>query len=420
MAVFMELHRVKGEHKMEKLKLSKEEARNFLIRYHGLDGSNTFLGEEGILEYIKRVGCIQYDPLNVVGRNADLVLQSRIKGYTLAVLEKLLYTDRTLVDGWDKMMAIYLQEDWPFFHRLRKQRTMEVRATLRHRNSLEAVDMTSEIRDIISKRGPLQGTQISLGEIGKGRWGHRSLSSAAMDYMFNTGELGVYTKKSNQKVYDLIENLLPHELLEAADPFAKDHDFYKWYFKRRIGSIGLLWERNGGGWLGQFLSEKPLRNSIISELVEEKSLQTIFIEGIEEAFYIRQEDVNILDSVDEKKEKVVRFLAPLDNLLWDRGMTKKIFDFEYSWEVYVPIEKRKYGYYVLPVLYDNQIVARFEPEKHRGNNPLKIKNWWWEEGVVVNSEMKYAIQQALSNFCEYLHADGLDKEVESLQIVNRV
>lgn len=395
---------------MEKIKISKSEARSFLVHYHGLDNSNVFSGEKGILEFVKRVGCIQYDPLNVVGRNADLVLQSRIKGYNPNMLEKLLYMDRTLIDGWDKMMAIYLREYWPFFHHLRISNEKSLRATLKNRNSLEAIDMVGEMREIISNKGPLQATQIKIGECGEGRWGHRKLSSAALDYMFNTGELGVYAKKNNHKVYDLIENLLPHELLDSPDPFANDHDFYKWYFKRRVGSVGLLWGRNGGGWLGHFLSEKPLRNSILAELVEEKSLQAVAIEGIEEIFYIRQEDTAIFDTSDKERKNSARFLAPLDNLLWDRGMTEKVFDFEYSWEVYVPVEKRRYGYYVLPVLYGNQIVARFEPEKQRGNEPLKIINWWWEEGTVVTKEMKHAVHQALLDFCQYLQADGIHKD----------
>ncbi|MDF2519415.1 MAG: hypothetical protein K0R84_43 [Clostridia bacterium] len=394
---------------MEKNEISKAEARRFLIDYQGLNSSKAFSGEKGVLDYIKRVGCIQYDPLNVVGRNADLVLQSRVKEYRSDMLEKLLYTDRYLIDGWDKMMAIYLKEDWPFFHRLRERKEKEVKATLRNRKSIEAVDMTGEIREIISERGPLQASQINVGEVESGRWGHKRLSSAALDYMFNIGELGVYTKKNNQKVYDLIERLLPSELLEAVEPFDSDHDFYKWYFKRRVGSIGLLWGRNGGGWLGHFLSDKPLRDSILPELVEENSLQRVWVEGIKDAFYIRQEDVSILNSADDDNEKTARILAPLDNLLWDRDMIKKIFDFEYSWEVYVPAEKRKYGYYVLPVLYNNQLVARFEPENHRGNDPLEIKNWWWEDDVDVSKEMQNAIEAALLDFCRFLQADSISK-----------
>lgn len=396
---------------MEQMKISIEEARRFLVRYHGLDDANIFSGEQGILNYIKRVGCIQYDPLNMVGRNADLVLQSRIKGYKSDMLEKLLYSDRSLIDGWDKMMAIYLVEDWPFFHRLRARKEIEVKATLKYRKSLDALKLTEEIHKLIEERGPLQATHIKLGEHEKqGRWGHGRLSSAALDYMFNIGELGVYAKKNNHKIYDLIERLLPSELLECDDSFASDHDFYKWYFKRRVGSVGMLWARNGGGWLGQFLSDKSLRDSIISELVEEKSLKTISVEGIDKVFYIRSEDVEILNSSAEEGQRSARFLAPLDNLLWDRDMTKKIFDFDYSWEVYVPAEKRKYGYYVLPVLYGNQIVARFEPEKQRGNDPLEIKNWWWEEGISVTKEMEKAVQKTLKDFCEYLGAEGVSKD----------
>ncbi|MDF2821374.1 MAG: hypothetical protein K0R15_1815 [Clostridiales bacterium] len=96
-------------------RISKEEAKNFLISYHNLDGSQGLQGEDGVMQYIKRVGCIQYDPLNVVGRNPDLVLQSRISNYSPTVLDKLLYERRSLIDGWDKMMSIYLQNDWPFF-----------------------------------------------------------------------------------------------------------------------------------------------------------------------------------------------------------------------------------------------------------------------------------------------------------------
>lgn len=389
---------------MRNIEITKVEARNFLIHYHGLDHANTFSGEKGILEYIKRVGCIQYDPLNVVGRNADLVLQSRIQGYSPDMLEKILYTDRSLIDGWDKMMSIYGQEDWPHFHRLRKVKGIEVTRTLSHRDSLEAVNLTGNVREFLIQKGPLQPSKINLGGGGKGSWGHRNLSSAAMDYMFNIGELGIYKKKNTQKVYDLIEKLLPQELLDYPDPFPSDRDFYKWYVKRRVGSMGLIWGRNGGGWLGHFLSDKALRTSILSELVEEGSLLTLSIEGIKETFYIRVEDYVILNAVPAAKEKVMRFLAPLDNLLWDREMVEKLFGFKYTWEVYVPVEKRKYGYYVLPVLYGDQLVARFEPELQRRNEPLLIKNWWWEEGIVVSEEMKVSTNKSLERFCNYLEA----------------
>lgn len=385
--------------------ISKEEARNYLVSYHNLDGSDCFYGEEGVLEYFKRVGSIQYDPLNVVGRNPDLVLQSRVKDYSPLILQELLYEKRYLLDGWDKMMSIYSREDWPFFSRVRKVKEVQIKEVLKRRNSAEAFQLIDEIRNVLKEQGPLQANRIPTKTTNPGSWGHRKLSSAALDFMFHTGELGIYNKINTQKVYDLIENLLPHKLIWDADPFQSDHEFCKWYVKRRIGSVGLLWNKNGGGWLGDFIQKKDLRSEILKELIEEGEILEIQVEGIKAEFYIRKEDKGFLNNKCENKE--ARFLAPLDNMLWDREMTKAIFDFDYSWEVYVPVHKRKYGYYVLPVLYKNQLVARFEPEIQRNNDPLIIKNWWWEEGIEITGDMKSAIESALEKFCKYLHSESV-------------
>ena len=83
-------------------------------------------------------------------------------------------------------------------------------------------------------------------------------------------------------------------------------------------------------------------------------------------------------------------------------MTEELFGFKYSWEVYTPVVKRKFGYYVLPVLYGNRFVARFEPEKASGKGPLQIKNWWWEPDVTVTEEMTEAVREAFCRFSSYL------------------
>jgi uncharacterized protein YcaQ len=387
-------------------RISKEEAKNFLISYHNLDGSQGLQGEDGVMKYIKRVGCIQYDPLNVVGRNPDLVLQSRISNYSPTVLDKLLYERRSLIDGWDKMMSIYLQNDWPFFSRVRNQKEIEVKNILGNRDSLGALDLVEQVRGIIVNQGPIQSNQISIGTAKKGQWGHNKLSSATLDYMYNIGQIGIYEKRNTQKVYDMIEKLLPSELLNCNDPFENTEDFLKWYVKRRIGSVGLLWGKNGGGWLGHYISNKKFRTEILQNLISDGEILELNVEDIKDTFYIRKEDEHFLNT--KLIGKQARFLAPLDNMLWDRGMIQSLFDFEYSWEVYVPIIKRKYGYYVLPVLYNNQLVARFEPGLHRNKEPLKILNWWWEDGIMVTDEMMEAIKDAFRQFCNYLQADGID------------
>lgn len=395
---------------MEKINLSKEQLRKFLIIYQGLYSPKTFEGYTGITDFVKRIGCVQYDPLNVVGRNIDLILQSRIENYRTDMLDKLLYEDRVLIDGWDKMMSVYSTEDWPYFERIRNRKKLEIERILERRNSSEAITYVDVIKKYISENGACLPSKIDLGGAKNGKWGHGKLSSAAMDYMFNMGIIGVKEKKNVQKVYDIIENLLPKEVLQIEDPFDSDRSFYKWYIKRRIGSIGIYWDRNGGGWLGHFVSEKSLRMEILKELCYEGELLRVDVDGINENFYIKTEDVHMLAALEQDFAKKATFLAPLDNLLWDRKLIKDVFDFEYSWEVYVPVSKRKYGYYVIPVLYGDRLVARFEPELHRGDGPLVIKNWWWEDKYDVTDEAISAVIDCFTRFCSFLNSSGLSDD----------
>lgn len=158
------------------------------------------------------------------------------------------------------------------------------------------------------------------------------------------------------------------------------------------------------------MSDKHLRAQVLNELSEAGELIRLKVWDLKETFYMRAEDMAILNKTALDVDRKAFFLAPLDNLLWDRKLVKDIFNFEYSWEVYKPVSSRKYGYYVLPVLYGNQLVARFEPEKHRANEPLSIKKWWWEEGVAVTDNTISAVTEALQAFCSYLKADGLTAE----------
>lgn len=391
-------------------KISLNEARRFLITYQGLNHSGNSQDENSVVDYFRKVGCIQFDPLNVVGRNADLVLQSRIKNYNSSILNDLLYEKRYLIDGWDKMMAIYLQTDWPYFKRIRKQNGIDLQNVLAHRNASQALESLEQVKNIVIEGGPLQSNKIDIGSNNPGSWGHRKLSSAALDYLYTIGELGVYKKINTQKVYDIIENLLPTDILNQEDPFESEEMFYEWYVKRRIGSVGMLWSRNGGAWLGHFISNSKIRNNAIKALLEKDEIKELYVGDIIYPFYIKKEDLSLLNEMIDTDKDEMKFMAPLDNLLWDRTMLKSIFNFDYSWEVYVPVKKRKYGYYVLPVLYNNRFVARFEPEMYRGEKELYIKEWWWEEDIIVTEELESALKQAFSQFCNYLGAENVNQE----------
>ena len=119
--------------------ISKEELRQFLINYHNLNEYESFVGTDGVMEYFKRVRSIQYDPLNVVGRNPDLVLQSKVQGYKPEMLQSLLYKEHALIDGFDKEMSVYRVEDYPLFAKIREENMESTKNTLSNRGQLEAL-----------------------------------------------------------------------------------------------------------------------------------------------------------------------------------------------------------------------------------------------------------------------------------------
>lgn len=117
----------------------------------------------------------------------------------------------------------------------------------------------------------------------------------------------------------------------------------------------------------------------------------------------------LLDEAPDADDLLQRacILAPLDNLLWDRRFVEELFNFCYVWEVYKPVAERRYGYYVLPVLYGDRFVARFEPGRDKKKGALIIKNWWWEPGATPSKRMQSDLCQCFKRFLGYLGTDDL-------------
>ncbi len=392
---------------------SKEEARRMLCRYHNLDGAEALCGKKGVEKIMQRIHSIQYDPLNVVARNADLVLQARVKDYRESVLYDLLYKEHKLVDGFDKEMCIYDAKDFARFQFIRSEYEKYALPTLKNRNQTGVFNILDDVKEFVEKHGKTGTKDISIGEVRESRWGHKKLSSAALDYLFNTGVLTVADKRGTQKYFDLTERVIDSKNL-FCDPNMTVEEFLEWYVERRIQSVGILWNKTGGAWQDRFVSENELRSSTLQALVEKNRVEEIQIEGIEEPFYISKQSKRFMRN--QAADSYVRFLAPLDNIMWDRQMLEMLFDFTYRWEVYTPVEKRKYGYYVLPVLYNGQFIARFEAEPIRKAGKFIIKSWWWEPEVQPNDEMRTMIVNEIERFTEFLQIENSQNNTVKLGV----
>lgn len=396
---------------MKKNIYSKEDARHMLCRYHNLDGAEMLSGEKGVEKIMKRIHSIQYDPLNPVARNADLVLQARINEYTESVLYSLLYEKHKLVDGFDKEMCIYDAKDFSAFQYIRNEHEKHVVSMLEYRNQSAALSILDDVYNFVKEHGITGTKDISLGDVREeSRWGHKKLSSAALDYLFNKGVLYVVDRRGTQKYFDLTERVFHDNNLQDK---MKIEDFLEWYIERRIQSVGLLWNRDGGAWQGHFLGDDAIRGPILRTLLEKNRLIEIQVDGIEEPFYISKKSLKYMKY--QTSNDYARFIAPLDNMIWDRKMTEELFHFVYRWEVYTPIAKRKYGYYVLPVLYNDRFIARFEAIPVKQAGAFVIKNWWWEPGIVPHGHMIDIITQEMERFAKFLNISNSPDNIKKLK-----
>ncbi len=386
------------------MRITKKEARLYLLAYQYLLPDKQLVGKEGILTYINRVGSIQFDPLMVIDTNPHLVLQSRIKDYQRDDLPELLYKDRKLIDDWDKNQCIYQIDDWPYFKRFRNH------GLDYYRNIDVNEEDIKRIKSQIKEKGPLSSLDFEDDKKIDWFFGETKISRLLLEKMYYNGEIAIHHKEGVRKYYDLVENVIPRDIYIREEPNKNDQDFYNWIIERRIGSIGLLWNKASDAYLGISNLSSKYRNEAFKQLADHKKIMELEIEDIEQPLYIRSKDLpvlnNILNGISYKPK--VSFIAPLDNLLWDRKLIKELFNFEYTWEVYKPKAERIYGYYVMPILYDDEFIGRIEPVFDKKSRTLNIINLWFEKEVTITKELSKKIDEALKEFANYLHAEKIN------------
>lgn len=372
--------------------LSMREARRFVLWHQGLLGPYRFAGRQGILGYLQQAGCLQFDPVNVCGRSPDLALLSRIGGYEPEDLSALLYETRSLVDHFDKNLAIYPISDWPFLQRNRRAWAVTSRSR----------QVTAEHREMVLERIQKDGPQsaASLGLAGQvdWYWARSSLARAALEQLYLEGLLLVHSKQGVIKTYDLAERCLPAHLLSQPEPFSDSSDQAAWHLLRRVRALGLMWNQASDAWLGSLNWYAPMRNQSLERLLAQKQLLPVSVEGIKKTLYIAARDADALAAfldTDQPEAPRCELLAPLDSFLWDRRLTRALFDFEYTWEIYTPAHKRVYGSYVLPILYGDRLVGRIEPVCDRKAAVLRVRGLWWEKEYSPDSDIQKALAEAL-------------------------
>ena len=384
--------------------LTNSQARRFMLLKHGLFGEHKFIGKQGILEFIRQAGCIQYDPVDLCGRNADIALLSRVKGYTKEMLDELLYKDRRLIDHFDKNLSIFAVEDIPAIFNKKPGGGYAEAFDSRGGEAVERV--IPQIRRLIAERGHISAAEAAesgIDETIEWLWSiMASLPRAALESMYFRGELIVHHKSGVNKSYAFMKDYIAGEILNAPPPFNSDNERLAWHIKRRIGAVGMLWNRASDAWLGLSI-KTPERNAAFEKLLGEDMIFEVMVEDMKSPLYIRGEDKEIMDAALSGEDLPPRceFIAPLDSIIWDRKLIRALFGFEYSWEIYTPAAKRKYGAYVMPILYGERFAGRVEAVCDRKNKTLFVKNIWYEDSTKQTGKLHAAVENCLKRFAKF-------------------
>lgn len=376
------------------IRISAEHARRFLVHRHHLAPPRSLPAEpESVLRVVQRVGSLQFDPLEVPGaRNHDLVLLARIRDYQRPWLDRWLYSpDRRLIEVYNKSLNILPIEELPHY----RVAWEHAEAWYRDRILTEQASVAEAILEQIRRDGPLSTAAFRHHNHSiDWWWAPTPAARAVMEALFVTGRLGIARREGNRRFYDLLERLVPADLLAQRE---SEEDALRHRLWSRFRAVGLM-SSPGPSDVMYGTGSAAQRRAWTAELVESGALRAVEVEGLKAPRYLPAEDWPILEAVESTAPlPAVTFLAPLDPFVWDRGLLRDLFGFDYLWEVYVPAAKRRWGYYVLPILFGDRLVGRIEPRRDRSSPDLRILGAWFQDGFSPMQEPHFvpALAQAL-------------------------
>ena len=359
-----------------------------------------------MLEVFRRLGSIQFDPIAVAGRNHDLVLHARVADYDPAWCEELLYERRELFEAYNKGLCLLPTSELPWFRMTRSVRAPRMLA--------ENAEVAEHVLERIRAEGPLSTLDFERGPAVDWFWAPTNVARAVLEAYSVTGVLGLARRDGNRRYYDLAERLFPRDLLAREVPL---RDQLRHKLMSRFRAHGLL---GAGGsaelWLGTGPAkpdpkrpDQPSRAKLREELVEDGELVPVDVEAVRGNRFVLREEVELLAAAPEPPPSVA-FLAPLDSFVWDRDLLRSLFEFDYVWEVYVPERKRRWGYYVLPLLFRDRLVGRIEPRIDRARGRVQVLGLWWEEGFVPRRAEGFvdAMRAALRAYLRFAGARRLE------------
>lgn len=380
--------------------ISLKQARRIALFSQGLLHKEAFgRGLKAVQKVIDQLHYVQIDTISVVDRAHHHVLNTRVPNYSPNMLHELQSVQKTAFEYWFHAAAYLPMDDYryylPIMHGIKKKRSVNKKSC-------------NAIVNRITAEGPLQSRDFASakGKKSNGWWDWKP-EKRVLESMFLSGDLMICERKGFQKVYDLTENVLP-EHIDTRYPSDSERGYF--YVRRMLTNLGVA--RLKDICVARAMtkhSDYDLQawvNKSLQEMLEASEVLSFTLNG--STYYCLTETVNTTPKrVGHKK---ITFLSPFDNLVINRNRLLELFDFDYQLECYVPKEKRKFGYFTLPILYGDELVGRIDCKADRKTGVFLVNNLWLEDGMVVDDKFSKALSQSLIDYKTDLQCDTITIE----------
>jgi uncharacterized protein YcaQ len=391
------------------MEVTAEAARRFLVARHFLAPARSVAGgPDGVLKILRKFGSLQFDPIAVAGRNHDLMLHARVAGYEPAWCDAL-YERGEIFEATNKAMSLVPSSEFPFFGLGWGRKGPRFHGQVLTENAEVAGRVLGRIRT----EGALSALDFEPEHGAPQDWFGmpENVVRAVLEALTVTGAVGLARREGNRRYYDLLERLLPAELLAQEVP-AREQVRHK--LLSRYRAHGLLGAGGAGGTFARIANpesapDRAGRTELRTELVELGALVPVGVEGLRGQRFVLAEELALLQAPPVPPPSVA-FIPPFDSLLWDTSLIASLFSFDYVWEGFFPPARRRWGRYVLPICFRDQLVGRIEPRIDRDRDCVEVLGLWWEDGFAPHRADGFAdaMRDALRAYLRFAGADRLE------------
>jgi len=397
---------------MKKINLSLKQARQIVLKAQLLDGRAALLsGKEGIAQTIDGLGYVQIDTISVIKRSHHHTLWIRRGDYDERMLHDLQAEDRLVFEYWTHAMSYLPMSD--FRYSLPRMRNFKNPTSPWARHQWQkSGHLIESVLERIRKEGPLSSKDFASSEKKGGTWWDWKPAKVALELLFWRGDLMITERQNFQKIYDLTERVLPDHI-DTTMP--NDDEVGQFFVRRALSALGIAGQADVQKYMQPGtardsdlqIAGKNLIENALHDLLDAREVIPVTLEANESAVYYALSGA--IQNIVHQKETTdgVFFLSPFDNLIIQRQRTKRLFGFDYALECYVPVEKRKYGYFVMPILWRDRFVGRLDPKADRKTKTLVVKSLIFEPSfksfdLLLPLLAKRFVDFAWFNGCEHI------------------